>query len=282
MGRAFVEKAASNGGDHKATPCQVAGRLVERLRPALDDLSADIARLQEEVDRTHGLLGKLGHLSNPGSANSRTMLLDFNDTSSMPLEPEVHGACATGCSSWTGAPLRAPHAVWAGELPASEQTPDSTLCSRMVVLNCANIGCMYAECLRHGSGSTSQRVGCKFSWEGIRQAFRFYDESGMLSQGVCKNRTAVLSPVPADLKARVIVCPVVDDHGDADDLFTIRLAMHYGCQFVDNDNYRDWKHQPDKWGTDEDVRSWLQGEGARLKVPFVFDRTGRFIPLIEP
>ena len=38
-------------------------------------------------------------------------------------------------------------------------------------------------------------------------------------------RTAVLSPVPFDLKDRVIVCPVVDDQRDADDLCGAQLDV---------------------------------------------------------
>mmetsp|Transcript_94376 Transcript_94376/g.170459 ORF Transcript_94376/g.170459 Transcript_94376/m.170459 type:complete len:82 (+) Transcript_94376:10-255(+) len=69
----------------------------------------------------------------------------------------------------------------------------------------------------------------------------------------------------------------------AQDLFTIRLAMRYGCQLVDNDNYRDWKHQERKWGTDDDIRQWLlNGEGVHLKVPYIFDRMGRYIPSVPP
>eukprot|EP00913_Durusdinium_trenchii_P035688 g33393.t1 len=120
---------------------------------------------------------------------------------------------------------------------------------RTVVINCANVGTVYSESRRQLYASqlapdAGPRKG--FDWDGVRRAFRYYESHGLQPQGVCKNRTAVLSPVPADLKPKVIVCPVVDDQRDADDLFTIRLAMRYGCQLVDNDNYRDWKREENR------------------------------------
>lgn len=51
---------------------------------------------------------------------------------------------------------------------------------------------------------------------------------------------------------------------------------------MDNDNYRDWKREEGKWGTTDDIRDWLQGDGKRLKVTYVFDRTGRFVPSAPP
>lgn len=157
---------------------------------------------------------------------------------------------------------------------------------RTVVINCANVGCLYAESRRQllqGSYQSPNSSEQNFDWEGVRRAFQFYESHGLRPQGVCKNRTAVVAPVPPDLDSRVIVCPVVDNQKDADDLFTIRLAMRYSCQFVDNDNYRDWKHEEGKWGTDDHIREWLlHGDGVALKVSYVFDRTGRFIPSAPP
>jgi len=157
---------------------------------------------------------------------------------------------------------------------------------RTVVINCANVGTVYSESRRQlyathltDPGSSSKKG---FDWDGVRRVFQYYGSHGLQPQGVCKNRTAVVSPVPVDLKAKVIVCPVVDDQRDADDLFTIRLAMRYGCQLVDNDNYRDWKREEGKWGTTDDIRDWLHGDGVRLKVSYVFDRMGRFIPSVPP
>lgn len=126
-------------------------------------------------------------------------------------------------------------------------------------------------------------LGNKFDWEGVRRAFEYYDLRGVNVQGVCKNATARLSPVPADLKSRVIVTPIVDSTKDVDDLATIRLAMAYKCQFVDNDNYRDWKWDSSKRGAEPDIRQWLaQGEGRKLKVTYVFDSQLQFIPSALP
>eukprot|EP00415_Alexandrium_ostenfeldii_P003723 UN3723 len=145
----------------------------------------------------------------------------------------------------------------------------------MVVINCANVG--FDSNHQRGGGVGGQQ---RFDWEAVRQAFRFYDDLHVTAQGVCKKRTADLTPVPADLKSRVVICPPVDDEGDIDDLYTIRVAMCYGCQFVDNDNYRDWKRDIDKGS--QEVRAWLQGDGAKLKVTFIFDANGRFVPSVYP
>lgn len=140
----------------------------------------------------------------------------------------------------------------------------------MVVLNACNLGFGYT-----GDG--------RFTWEGVRQAVRYYEERGVAVQAVCKFRTAKLSPVPEDLKAVTVVCPIIDQQPDADDLFGIRLAMDHSCQLVDNDNYRDWKYKEDMWCSDEDLRNWLTtAEGTLLKVNYVFDCSGKFIPSVPP
>ncbi|CAK0869514.1 unnamed protein product [Prorocentrum cordatum] len=154
--------------------------------------------------------------------------------------------------------------------------------TRTVVLNCANIGCVYAANRRRRDGELAGKMQGSynnFEWEGVRKAMEYYWDRGVTPQGVCKHRTAQLSPVPLDLRDHVSLCPVVDNQAGIDDLFTIRVAMKYGCQLVDNDNYRDWKA-----GVHEDVRQWLssEGAGASLKVTYIFDLNGRFLPSLEP
>lgn len=108
----------------------------------------------------------------------------------------------------------------------------------------------------------------------------YYDRHGVRPQGVCNCMIAMLSPVPPDLRPNVVVCPEVDNVKDdnvkdADDLFTIRMAMRFGCQFGDNGNYRDWKREEGKRGADWELREWLlRGDRAKLKVAFLFDRKG--------
>merc|ERR1712014_528609 len=76
--------------------------------------------------------------------------------------------------------------------------------------------------------------------------------------------------------------PPVDKEKDVDDLFTIRLAMQNMCQYVDNNLYRDWRYEPEKSGSEADLSEWLFGEGADLKVHFMFDACGNFIPSMPP
>jgi len=183
-----------------------------------------------------------------------------------PAAPTSASPGAPRCSRPTAAPP-------GGKCPTP---PESSTPRRVVVLNCSNIGFTYATAVRERGGQPADR----FDWEGVRQAVQYYMGEGVFPIAVCKNRTAVCSPVPEDLAQYVTLCPVVDDVHDADDLFTIRMAMRYACQYVDNDNYRDWKHQADKHSSDDDLRAWLTaGDGARLKVSYLFDRFLKYVPL---
>jgi len=256
--RPVAEACGEEAPRSQAAAQEAARCLVRRLRPMFDDVLAGCDRLQEEIDRTRRVFeGTAGE----GGACGR---------SSAPPACGLASASSRDCAEEAGASREAsssssvPLAASAG--PATAAGP------AMVILNCANLGHTYT----HERG-----LGQRFDWEGVRKAIRFYDDLGVASQGVCKRRTAMKSPVPADLKSRVVVCPTVDDDGDADDLYTIRMAMHYGCHFVDNDNYRDWKRNRDK--SCEDVQEWLsRGDGAKLKVTYIFDYFGRFIPSMSP
>ncbi|CAE7187124.1 unnamed protein product, partial [Symbiodinium sp. CCMP2456] len=99
--------------------------------------------------------------------------------------------------------------------PAAKTTPHQV--AKTVVINCANVGTVYSESRRQlyaeklSSSSESGATKKGFDWDGVRRAFDFYESHGLQPQGVCKNRTAVLSPVPSDLKSKVIICPIVDD-----------------------------------------------------------------------
>merc|ERR1719282_8313 len=266
-------------------------RLVERLRPTVTNLAVEFKHLQTEVKHTSGLLAQLAEGSTSGTKGRGNDHLSVH--APPPFPRMAQKTCASGPKNGTSTVRMVPErggksgktvakAFCSRVAPSPTPLSSMPADSRMVVLNCANIGCAYVKAVRRNGRGTDHLSSCNFDWEGVRRAFQFYEKNGVLPQGVCKNRTAVLSPVPEDLKPRIIVCPVVDDHPDADDLFTIRLAMKYRCQLVDNDNYRDWK-SGEHGNIDDEVRNWLiRGEGAKLKVTYVFDCMGLFLPSIDP
>lgn len=149
------------------------------------------------------------------------------------------------------------------------QTPAS------VVLNCANIGCSYGE---HVLGRTTE----KFVWEGVLAAYNFYVRAGMVVHAIVGER--LLNRTAGDLKGEglrssLVVIPSRDEMRDNDDLSTLQEAEKYHCQFVDNDNYRDWfvrlKDRPR-------LRQWFERYKGALHVAYYFDRFNKFTPLKEP
>ncbi|CAE7199599.1 unnamed protein product, partial [Symbiodinium natans] len=241
--------------------------LLERLQAsvALRELETDLDQLEASIQAARKSLGCLrrpqaGEVAMKSSRNKARQ-----EAVAEPKDVEVQVAVP---SAGPTAPS-AKQTVEKPEAAVEKRTPAKT-----VVINCANVGTVYSESRRQLYAEKlppSTETGPSkrgFDWDGVRRVFDFYESHGLQPQGVCKFRTEKMSPVPSDLKSRVIVCPVVDDQRDVDDLFTIRLAMRYGCQLVDNDNYRDWKHEEGKLGTSDDIRDWLLGDGAQLKVTY--------------
>jgi len=264
-------------------------KLLEQLRPTLQEVTADCAQLEADIVGVHELMSELAEMhpqmrSFGKETGERAMpSAPFQGASAAAGPDEAAGTCRAptandDCNALSvrQGPRREPRS--ANSIAVQPAVGSGLQPKRMVVLNCANIGFQYSY-LR--SGNAASQGPCRFDWEGVRQAIRFYKRCGVVPQGICQHRIALYSPVPQDLQECVTVCPHVDDQSDADDLFTIRVAMRYSCQFVDNDNYRDWKHDPKR--TDHDVREWLlHGDGAHLKVTYVFDTFGRFIPSAQP
>lgn len=273
--RPVAKALSTRAGNAASTTGTNRQRLLARLQPALDGLDQNVAQLEQEVIQAHSLLGQINRPGTDHGANSPLS----DDLLPVPqFLQRVHVAAER-------------HAPLPCELPQASMSAQSLQLSNLltsvttvpnsrceVVLNCANIGFSYAESAR----KFGWEVSGQFEWEGVRRVFRYYKGFGITPQGVCKNRTAALHGVPDDLKPHIIVCPVIHTVKDLDDLATIKLAMKYGCQFVDNDNYRDWKKGEGK-RVEEEVRCWLQqGEGTKLKVAYIFDRTGSFVPCQPP
>lgn len=149
--------------------------------------------------------------------------------------------------------------------------------SRHVVLNCANIGHTFAEAVLRRKG--------EFAWEGVRRAIEYYESAGFQVHAVCKATILHRNPIPEEdqgLQRNVIKIPPVDVVGKGvDDLYTLRIAQENDCQFVDNDNYRDWKTPPKSSrqpGASYELREWLRANEHRLKVSYIFQADGRFVP----
>mmetsp|Transcript_474 Transcript_474/g.852 ORF Transcript_474/g.852 Transcript_474/m.852 type:complete len:900 (+) Transcript_474:70-2769(+) len=137
-----------------------------------------------------------------------------------------------------------------------------------VVLSSQSLGKAYQRSVLH------QEHG--LSWEGVRAAHEYYHTQNVkVLTVVNENRAHV---VPSDLASKVVLTPQFG-HGhplDQLDLFMLRLSMEFDCQYVDNRQryFADMLHS--------DLQEWLTGRGEQLKVEFVFDVNGRFIPLKPP
>ncbi|CAK8999237.1 unnamed protein product [Durusdinium trenchii] len=71
-------------------------------------------------------------------------------------------------------------------------------------------------------------------------------------------------PPPAELRPKLVQCPVMDDDGrqegrGSDRIFVVNLAKTYACPFVDNSNYRE-----QVWSGHE-IWPWLQKGGLAQK-----------------
>jgi hypothetical protein len=95
--------------------------------------------------------------------------------------------------------------------------------------------------------------------------------------GVVNTETARQWPIPADLVGVIETTPQSPLGKGVDDVFTISLAMHYRCQYVDNDKYKDWSDDGPPG-----LRAWLRSdEGLSLHINYIFLQ-GNFQPSINP
>eukprot|EP00747_Dinoflagellata_sp_TGD_P104001 gnl/TRDRNA2_/TRDRNA2_169140_c0_seq1.p1 gnl/TRDRNA2_/TRDRNA2_169140_c0~~gnl/TRDRNA2_/TRDRNA2_169140_c0_seq1.p1 ORF type:complete len:537 (+),score=79.85 gnl/TRDRNA2_/TRDRNA2_169140_c0_seq1:154-1611(+) len=149
-----------------------------------------------------------------------------------------------------------------------------------MVLNCEDIG-------RHRVGGREQDRHY-IDWDGVREAIMYYEDRGFLCHSVCRRSTLDRCVPPSDIAGKIVHCPVIDDNTRegqtrrTDRFFVLRLAEIYSCQFVDNHHYR-----PGEWeledATAAEAFSWYHEKGgSSLKVEYVFDDCGSFVPLRPP
>jgi len=155
-----------------------------------------------------------------------------------------------------------------------ESTPPERSESSMIVLNCEDIGSTASKCAVFGARPSP------FPWEAVRCAIKFYEDLGFMPQPVCHQATMTRHPPPPELRPKLVQCPVVDEDGrqegrGSDRIFVINLAKTYECPFVDNSNYRE-----QVWSGHE-LWPWLQKGGTALKVEYIFDSFGEFLPSRE-
>jgi len=141
---------------------------------------------------------------------------------------------------------------------------------KMIILNCEDIG-------RYGARFAYPEQH-SFDWEAVKLAHTHYAERGFVLQCVCRKGTVARAPPPTDLAKQIVQCPDIDIEDrragrSADRLFVLRLAQTYDCPFVDNGQYRlpTWKH--------EEIFKWVSDRGEALKVEYIFDSFGHFVPL---
>ncbi|CAE7371551.1 unnamed protein product, partial [Symbiodinium necroappetens] len=106
--------------------------------------------------------------------------------------------------------------------------------------------------------------GSSYPWDAVRCAIKFYEKLGFMTQPVCHQATLARHSPPAELRKKLVQCPVVDDDGrqegrGSERIFVVTLAKTYECPFVDNSNYRE-----QAW-SGHDLWPWLQKAGLALK-----------------
>ncbi|CAK0810220.1 unnamed protein product, partial [Prorocentrum cordatum] len=123
--------------------------------------------------------------------------------------------------------------------------------------------------------------GRNFDWDAVRRAIEHYEEAGYEPQGVCGQATLRCNPPPSTIEDRIVPCPVIDEcrfsQGPTSArVFVLRLSQAYGCCFVDNSNYRlrVWE--------EHSAYEWLLERGHGLKISYIFDVFGNYIPASTP
>lgn len=140
-----------------------------------------------------------------------------------------------------------------------------------IILNCEDIG-------RHSSDSQGGRSwgDSHFDWALVERAVRHYEELGYEPHAVVRRTTTLhAAQAPEAVAQRLVLCPVMDAAALSEDrLFVVRFAQTHSCHFVDNSNYRDAEQLLGR-----ELHAWFANRSGELKVEYVFDAFGRFLPL---
>ncbi|CAE7304301.1 unnamed protein product [Symbiodinium sp. CCMP2456] len=160
------------------------------------------------------------------------------------------------------------------QIPVRDVRRSPNSAGSMIVLNCEDIGSSASK------GGMFRPKGSSYPWDAVRCAIKFYEKLGFMTQPVCHQATLARHSPPAELRKKLVQCPVVDDDGrqegrGSERIFVVTLAKTYECPFVDNSNYRE-----QAW-SGHDLWPWLQKEGLALKVEYIFDGFGEFLPSRE-
>jgi len=233
-------------------------------RPPGASLGAGLAGLGVASVRPRSLLDRLLAVDGRPVECQEELLEALARARTGPLRLRVlrERGCATEAAAATG-PAALPAAV--GSAAAAGPT------EQLVVLNGEDIGREAAHCPAF--------EGEAFAWEAVARVVEHYERQGCITQCVCMRETHTRTPPPPDLAQKVLTCPVIDSDLNmagggrrSDRIFTLRLAETYGCPWVDNSNYRAsaWEGHS-SW-------AWLQCAGAALKIGYVFDSFGQFVP----
>mmetsp|Transcript_21351 Transcript_21351/g.48094 ORF Transcript_21351/g.48094 Transcript_21351/m.48094 type:complete len:508 (+) Transcript_21351:35-1558(+) len=165
------------------------------------------------------------------------------------------------------------------DVKTSRARPASSAAS-MIVLNCEDICSNASKCSAFRSKSSGSGDRTSFPWDAVRCVIAFYEKLGFMPQPVCHQATLARHAPSAELRQKLVQCPVVDDDGrqegrGSERIFVVNLAKTYDCPFVDNSNYRE-----QSW-SGHDLWPWLQKGGLAHKVEYIFDSFGEFLPSRE-
>mmetsp|Transcript_78110 Transcript_78110/g.253437 ORF Transcript_78110/g.253437 Transcript_78110/m.253437 type:complete len:993 (-) Transcript_78110:22-3000(-) len=157
---------------------------------------------------------------------------------------------------------------------------DTSAAAGIVIVSCWSVGQCYAK---KDAGHTDRRYP---AWDGVREVCKYYRERQVRVLAVLNPKVARDRRVPEDLAEEVVLPPGSCVHGvpEADnfctELFLYRLTMALGCQYVCNGR----PHPASTVVTSQpDVKDWVISEqGVRLRVEFLFNDEGAFVPLKPP
>lgn len=122
-----------------------------------------------------------------------------------------------------------------------------------------------------------------FSLEGLFRLFAFCSRQGIQIQVVLpRHRKDTHSINPShDIHPFVLyVSETLSLRGETDDMYVLKLAQNYDCQWISNDNFRNLSSHLTRVPHLSGLIRWMEQNIDKLKVPFMFDAQGLFTPLM--
>jgi len=252
--------------DHWATECdhvwEVPGHWAAECPHAWDDdwSTECFDRVGRTASRTRAPSAQSRRAGSVGRASS-------SDPRQRPLESHGSAARATSAAPRGRGERRTP---CSGAKPeAARQTPaanDAQAPQRLVAFGVEDV-------TRAAQRSPAFAIWEECAWKAIAKVTAHYKDRGFGVQCFVRQDTLQRCPPPRELLSTLVPCPPMDTWRDAEQHFLLRFAQTYDGHFVSNSNFRD-VHE----GDSHPCHDWLLRRGTFLKVEYVFDIGGVYIP----